>query len=102
MDVYILDDDSLKNKILQSELNINFEEIEKKYKINNKSTFNKDASINIIITDILNAKSLFINEILEQKMKEYKVMLCVYRVTRVFFLFRKKPALRFTRKRIFI
>jgi hypothetical protein len=81
--------DSLKNKILQSELNINFEEIEKKYKINNKSTFNKDASINIIITDILNAKSLFINEILEQKMKEYKVMLCVYRVTRVFFLFRK-------------
>lgn len=73
----------------QIEQNLNFDVLEKKYNNNKNISLNKDSNINKIIIDIIIIKKFFINDIIEQKIDEYGLMLSVYKVTRAFFLFRK-------------
>ena len=80
---------SIKEKIVKSEYNLNFEELEKKYNKNKDTSFNKDTNINKMIIDTLLIKSFVLNEILEQQRNIYEFMLSVYRTTRLFFIFRK-------------
>ena len=96
---YITNDfyNTLKSKI--TDVNINFEDLAKKYKFlksatnsNNNTLINKNNNLNEIVNDILDIyHNLFINII--QEIKEYKsqyqFMNSVYIITKAFFLFRK-------------
>ena len=81
---------SIKNKINKTDLNLNFEDFEKKYKKNtNKNIcFNKDEKINKIILDILLVKSIFLNDILERNIDQNNLMCSAYKIIRVLLLFR--------------
>ena len=86
---FITDDlyNRLKSRITKEDLDLNFQDLEKKY--NNKNmNLNKDSNVNQIITDVLYFKSLFIKEIQEQNRDQFKLMLSVYKIARVLFLFR--------------
>ena len=77
---------SIKNKI--TDLQINFSDLEKKYDINkNNKLYSKDEKINQMIIDIIISKHFFIDDI-KQKDKQYKLMLSVYKIARIFFSFR--------------
>ena len=77
------------NKIPKSDLNLNFQDLEKKFNKNKDSSFNRNATINQMITDVIIIKNLFIDKILEQKRDEFKFMLSVYTIANAFFSFRK-------------
>ena len=79
---------TIENRISKRDLNINFENLEKKYIQKKDASLNSDANINQMITDIINTKVIFNDEILELKKDQYKLMLSVYKIARVFFLFR--------------
>ena len=81
---------SIKNKINKTDLNLNFEDLEKKYKNNNNKNicFNKDEKLNKIILDILSVKSIFLDDILERNIDQYNLMWSVYKIIRVLLLFR--------------
>ena len=96
---YITNDlyNTIKSKI--TDVNLNFEELTKKYKFlksttnsNNNTLINKNNNLNEIVNDILDIyHNLFINIIQEIKAykSQYKFMNSVYIITKVFFLFRK-------------
>ena len=78
------------NLITKSELQLKFDDLEKKYNKNKNTTFNsRDTNVNQMIIDIIILKQFFINDILELKKDEFKLMLSVYKIARAFFLFRK-------------
>ena len=80
---------SINEKIVKSEFNLKFEDLEKKYNKNKDTSFNKDANINKMIIDTILIKNIVLNEILEQQRNPFDFMLSVYRIARIFFLFRK-------------
>ena len=81
---------SIKNKINKTDLNLNFEDLEKRYKKNKdkKISFNKDERLNKIIIDILFVKNIFLDDILERNIDQYNLMWSVYKIIRVLLLFR--------------
>ena len=81
---------SIKNRINKGDLNLNFEDFDKKYKNNNNKNirFNKDEKLDKIILDILFVKNIFLNDILERNIDQYNLMLSAYKIIRVLLLFR--------------
>ena len=83
------------NKISDSDLNLNFKNLEEKFNKKKTTSFNRNTTINQIITDIIIVKNFFVDEILEkEKEKEnekyqYKFMLSVYKIANALFFFRK-------------
>ena len=77
------------NKISKSDLNLNFQDLEKKFNKNKDTSFNRNATMNQMIIDVITIKNLFREKMAEQKRDEFKVMLSAYKIANALFSFRK-------------